>query len=61
LLNFSLESGEVVVHRVAQRVVLRRGGLTGCVVNKAFTGVGERLESGTVAPNVQRESRGTRP
>ena len=61
LLNFSLESGEVVVHRVAQRFVLRRGGLTGCVVNKAFTGGGERLESGTVAPNVQRESRGTTP
>jgi type IV secretion system protein VirB9 len=61
LLNFSLESGEVVVHRVARRFVLRRGGLTGCVVNKAFTGVGERLESGTVAPNVQRENRGTMP
>ena len=61
LLNFSMEDGEVVVHRVAQRLILRRGALTGCVVNKGYTGSGERLESGTVAPNVQRERRGSTP
>jgi len=58
LLNFSMEDGEVVVHRVAQRLILRRGGLTGCIVNKGYMGSGARLESGTVAPGVQRERRG---
>lgn len=61
LLNFSMEDGEVVVHRVAQRFILRRGGLTGCVVNRGYAGSGERLESGTVAPTVQRERRGATP
>jgi type IV secretion system protein VirB9 len=61
LLNFSMEDGEVVVHRVAPRLILRRGALTGCIVNKGYVGSGERLESGTVAPNVQRERRGAIP
>jgi type IV secretion system protein VirB9 len=61
LLNFSMEDGEVVVHRVAQRLILRRGGLTGCVVNKGYAGSGEQLQSGTVAPGVQRERRGATP
>ncbi len=57
LLNFNIESGEVVVHRIARRLILRRGSLTGCIVNKGFSGTGERLPSGTVAPDVQRASR----
>jgi type IV secretion system protein VirB9 len=61
LLNFSIEQGEVVIHRVAPRFVLRRGKLTGCIVNKAFSGGGERLKSGTIAPNVQRERKGEQP
>lgn len=55
LLNFTVEQGELVVHRVARRFVVRRGGLTGCIVNQAFDGGGDRLESGTLAPQVQRE------
>jgi type IV secretion system protein VirB9 len=55
LLNFSIENGDVVVHRVAGRFILRRGQLTGCIVNKGFSGGGERLKSGTVAPDVQRD------
>jgi type IV secretion system protein VirB9 len=61
LLNFSMEEGEVIVHRVARQFVLRRGSLTGCIVNKGFVGSGERLESGTVAPHVQRERKGAVP
>jgi type IV secretion system protein VirB9 len=57
LLNFNIESGEVIIHRVARRLILRRGALTGCIVNKGFSGSGERLPSGTVAPDVQRTSR----
>jgi type IV secretion system protein VirB9 len=61
LLNFSMEDGDVVIHRVAARFILRRGQLTGCVVNKGFSGSGERLQSGTVAPEVQRERREPTP
>jgi type IV secretion system protein VirB9 len=58
LLNFSVDAGDVVIHRVAQRFVLRRGKLTGCVVNRGYTGGGKRLESGTVAPDVERRVQG---
>jgi type IV secretion system protein VirB9 len=61
LLNFSVEEGDVVIQRVAPRFILRRGKLTGCVVNKAFSGGGERLKSGTIAPDVQRERKGAQP
>lgn len=55
LLNFSMEAGDVVVHRVAHQFVLRRGHLTGCVVNRGFGGSGLRLDSGTVTPEVERD------
>lgn len=55
LLNFSMDAGDVIVHRVAQRFVVRRGRLAGCIVNQGFAGNGLRLESGTVAPQVRRE------
>jgi type IV secretion system protein VirB9 len=61
LLNFSMDSGDVIVHRVARRLIVRRGNITGCIVNKGFTGGGERLDSGTVAPSVERGTRGGRP
>jgi type IV secretion system protein VirB9 len=57
LVNFSVEGGEIVVHRVAAKFILRRGKLVGCVVNKGFVGGGEPLHSGTVAPAVIRERR----
>jgi type IV secretion system protein VirB9 len=61
LLNFSVDGGDVVIHRVAQRLVLRRGRLTGCVINRGFAGGGKRLESGTVAPEVERRVQGGAP
>jgi type IV secretion system protein VirB9 len=61
LLNFNMDAGDVVIHRVAQRFVLRRGLLRGCVVNKSFDGGGERLDSGTVSPAVVRVTQGVRP
>ena len=57
LLNFSIEAGEVIIHRIARRLILRRGASTGCIVNKGFSGTGERLPSGTIAPDVRRTSR----
>jgi type IV secretion system protein VirB9 len=61
LLNFNVQSGEVVIHRVANRFVLRRGKLQGCVVNRSFTGSGHELQSGTVATDVERATRGPVP
>jgi type IV secretion system protein VirB9 len=60
LVNFTIEAGEVTVHRVARRLIVRRGRLIGCIVNERFAGAGERLESGTVAPEVERLTRGVR-
>jgi type IV secretion system protein VirB9 len=57
LLNFSMDAGEMVIHRVAPRFILRRGALTACIVNKGYHGSGERLPSGTVATGVERERR----
>ena len=61
LLNFSIDEGDVIVHRVAPRFILRRGRLTGCIVNKGFVGSGERLNSGTVAPDVERRRKDRSP
>jgi type IV secretion system protein VirB9 len=58
LLNFSLDAGDIIIHRVARRFILRRGNLTGCVVNRGYAGGGKRLESGTVAPDVERRVQG---
>jgi type IV secretion system protein VirB9 len=61
LLNFSVDAGDVVIHRVAQRFILRRGKLTGCIVNRGYAGGGARLESGTVDPGVERKVQGGVP
>ena len=61
LLNFSLDEGDVILHRVARRFIVRRGPLAGCVVNKGYTGSGERLKSHTVSDDVERATRGERP
>lgn len=58
LVNLSVEGGEVVVHRVVKRLVLRRGGLVGCVINQRFDGGGERLHTQTLLPGVQRITQG---
>jgi type IV secretion system protein VirB9 len=61
LLNFSMDAGDVVIHRVAPKFIVRRGQLTGCIVNQGFVGGGERLDSGTIAPDVLRERKDSRP
>ncbi|MEA3180534.1 MAG: type secretion system protein VirB9 [Gammaproteobacteria bacterium] len=61
LLNFSMDAGDVVIHRVVRQLIIRRGRLTGMIVNKGFTGSGERLQSGTVSPSVERVGEGRRP
>lgn len=61
LLNYNMDGADVVIQRVAQRLVLRRGELTGCVVNKGFSGSGDRLQSGTVSSTVERLPAGSTP
>jgi type IV secretion system protein VirB9 len=61
LLNFSMDAGDVIIHRVARQFILRRGKLTGCIVNQGYAGSGKRLDSGTVAPDVERRVQGSAP
>lgn len=61
LLNFSMDEGDVILHRVARRLILRRGKLAACIVNKAFSGSGEELKSHTVAEGVERTTKDARP
>lgn len=61
LVNFDVQAGRIVVQRVARRLIVRRGKLAGCIVDRAFTGAGERLTSGTIAPNVKRVTRRAGP
>lgn len=61
LVNFSIEGGDVLIQRVAHRFIVRRGKLTGCIVNASFSGGGERLKSGTIAPDVERTRKGLAP
>ena len=60
LLNFSMDEGDVILHRVAQRLILRRGRLTGCIVNKGLVGSGERLKSNTTSEAIDRATKGPR-
>lgn len=57
LVNFVVKAGRIVVQRVTRRLIVRRGKLVGCIVDRAFAGGGERLSSGTIAPDVRRVTR----
>jgi len=61
LLNYSMDGPDMVIHRLARHFILRRGKWVGCVTNKGFIGSGERLESGTVSPQVHRQTREISP
>lgn len=58
LLNFTVDQDEVVIHRVARRLVLRRGQLVACIENRSFDGGGARLQSETLLPGVERRTKG---
>ena len=61
LVNVHVQGDRIVAQRVARRLILRRGKLAGCIVDRAFAGGGESLSSGTIAPNVQRLTRAAGP
>lgn len=58
LVNFTVDNDEVVIHRVASRFVLRRGKLVACLQNRSFDGGGQRLQSQTLVPGVERITKG---
>jgi type IV secretion system protein VirB9 len=58
LVNFTVDHDEVVIHRVARSFVLRRGKLVACVQNRSFDGGGQRLETETLVPGVERVTKG---
>lgn len=59
LVNFNIVKDEMVVHRIARRLLLRRGRLLGCVLNRSFSGSGDSLSSNTISPRVERKLRDT--
>ena len=61
LVNFTVTPDGLTIQRIIRRLVLRRGALTGCVVNQDFDGSGERLASGTVSIDVRRDSPPVKP
>lgn len=61
LVNFTVNGAGVVVHRLSRRLILRRGKLSGCILNAGFGTAPEHALSGTVTPAVQRITPGTHP
>ena len=61
LVNSHVEEDTVVVHRLAARLVLRRGRLVGCVTNRAFPEALRRARSGTLRENVERRTHEIEP
>jgi type IV secretion system protein VirB9 len=60
LVNFTVDNDEVVIHRVARSFVLRRGRLVACIQNRSFDGGGQRLDTQTLVPGVQRVTKGVK-
>jgi type IV secretion system protein VirB9 len=54
LVNFTVTADALVVHRLAPQFILRRGKLVACVVNRGFTGAGQRLATATISPDIIR-------
>ena len=61
LVNSHVEDDTVVVHRLAARLVLRRGQRVGCVVNRSIDAAARRAASGTVRTGIERATREVRP
>lgn len=61
LINSHVENDTVVVHRLTARLVLRRGPLVGCVVNRSINALARRAASGTVRAGIERATREVRP
>ena len=61
LINFHVDDGVVVIHRIAQKFVLRRGREVACIENHAYDRTGMPMNSGTVSPDAIRQTREINP
>ncbi len=61
LVNFDMRGDEMIIQLIARRLILRRGRLSGCILDRAYRGGGRRLVTGTIAPDVWRVTRGVTP
>ena len=61
LLNFSIEDGDVLIHRVARTIHRAARAAHGLHREQGLCGRGERLKSGTVAPDVDARAQGRAP
>jgi type IV secretion system protein VirB9 len=57
LVNTHVENDTIIVHRLAARLVLRRGREVGCIVNRSAPAAGQRAASGTVDEGIDRQTR----
>lgn len=58
LVNTHVENDSIVVHRLAERLILRRGREVGCVVDRSARHRERRATTGTIDPGVDRAVRG---
>lgn len=56
--NFNVNDDVLVVHRVARKIVLRKGKLVTCIFNEAFDSVGVKRSTNTKSPVVERVIKG---
>lgn len=56
LVNSHVEGDAIIVHRLADKLVLRRGALVGCVTRRKAGTRGRRAASGTISDSVRRET-----
>lgn len=60
LVNVSVQGNTAVIHRLFQRLILRRGNLVGCVVNRGAVRAQPAPPTGTVSPHVSRVLKGVK-
>jgi type IV secretion system protein VirB9 len=61
LVNFTVTSDTLLIHRIARQFILRRGKLVACVVNRHYDGSAARLPTGTTSAEVLRTTPGASP
>lgn len=52
---FHMEGDMMVIHTVARKLMIRRGGLAGCLVDGQYNPTGSNTNTNTISPAVQRE------
>lgn len=58
LVNTHVAGDTIVVHRVAQKLILRKGKMVACIFNQSFDANGIKNPTETVSPAVERTIKG---